>query len=266
MERLTAADASFLYMENSVVHMHVTGVLVLDPSTVPGGYTFRKLRAHVLGRLHLIPAFRRRLLRVPFGIDHPVWVEDPDFDVDLHLRRERLWAPGDRSQLATYVGNYASEPLDPSRPLWDMVVLEGLADGHVALVSKMHHVAVDGVSGTDLMAQLVDLTAVPETSRSRPSTGQAPPVPSTARLAAAAVASRASDPLRNVRALGRATMGLVRIGGAALAREPGHSMARPFECASSDVQPVIDRTARRRLRAGPSRRPEDRQDCVRGDL
>ena len=94
MERLKGADASFLYMENRVVHMHVTGVMVLDPSTMPDGYRFATFRDHIVDRLHLIPGFRRRLMRVPLGIDHPVWVDDPDFDLEHHLHRHRLRRPG----------------------------------------------------------------------------------------------------------------------------------------------------------------------------
>src|SRR5690606_24887260 len=90
VERIPAADASFLYMEHPVVHMHVTGVLLLDPSTMPGGYSFERLRDLIVERLHLLRPFRRRVLTVPFGIDHPVWVDDPDFDLDRHLHRTTL--------------------------------------------------------------------------------------------------------------------------------------------------------------------------------
>ncbi|MBS1837057.1 MAG: wax ester/triacylglycerol synthase family O-acyltransferase [Actinobacteria bacterium] len=229
MERLKGADASFLYMENRVVHMHVTGVMVLDPSTMADGYRFSTFRDHIVDRLHLIPAFRRRLLRVPFGIDHPVWVDDPAFDLDDHLHRHRLRRPGRQEELATFVGNYASHPLDESRPLWDMVVVEGIEDGRVAVVSKMHHVAVDGVTGTDLMAQLVDLS--PETARPEGADTPFRPhrIPSSPRLAVEALVSRASDPLRVFRSFGRAAVAVGRLGQAALGEEDGPTMARPFD-------------------------------------
>lgn len=229
MERLTGADASFLYMENRVVHMHVTGVMLLDPSGMVDGYSFTRFRDHIVERLHLIPAFRRRLLRVPFGIDHPVWVDDPDFDLDDHLHRHRLRSPGRMADLETFVGNYASHPLDESRPLWDMVVVEGIEGGRVAVVSKMHHVAVDGVTGTDLMAQLVDVEPDPA-----PPDGAEPPVhtrriPSSPRLAAEAVVSRATDPLRVFRSFGRAAVALGRLGQVVLGEDAGPTMARPFD-------------------------------------
>ncbi len=230
VEHLTASDASFLYMENPVVHMHVTGVMVLDPSTVEGGYTFERFRGHLLERLHLIAPFRKRLMRVPFGLDHPVWVDDPDFDLDDHLRREVLPAPGSLAQLAAFTGEFASMPLPLSRPLWSMVVVEGFADGSIAVVSKMHHVAVDGSSGTDLMAHLVDLepNAPPTIPPAEPF--DPAPVPSRPVLFLSSAISRATNPLRNVRAMRRTIGSALRLGQAAIeGSRGGPTMARPFD-------------------------------------
>ena len=230
VEHLTSSDASFLYMENPVVHMHVTGVMLLDPSTVEGGYTFERFRGHLLERLHLIVPFRRRLMEVPFGLDHPVWVEDPDFDLDDHLRREVLPAPGSIAQVEAFTGEFASTPLSLSRPLWSMVVLEGMADGSIAVVTKMHHVAVDGASGTDLMAHLVDLSPEPGPA-SPPDHVFAPdPVPSRPALLIESALNRAADPLRNVRALRRALGSALRLGQAVVeGSRGGPTMARPFD-------------------------------------
>ncbi len=228
MERITAADAAFLYMENPIVHMHVTGVLVLDPSTVPDGYSFERFRAHVISRLHRIPVFRRRLLGAPLGIDHPVWVDDPDFDIDRHLHRVDMGGRATGADLAEWVGEYASTPLDRSLPLWDMTVLEGFADGSVTVVSKVHHVAVDGVTGTDLMAQLVDLE--PEVDDDEPPEFRPDPLPNHVELAYDAVASRLLDPLRGVRALSRSVGSVARVvRQATTGDDDGPSMARPFE-------------------------------------
>lgn len=229
MERLTGADAAFIYMENEVVHMHVTGVLVLDPTSMVGGYSFEKVRAHLIDRLHLIPPFRRRLLSVPFGIDHPVWVEDPDFDIDNHLHRHKLRRPGRMIDFATFVGSYAAHQLDRSRPLWDMIVVEGLPGGRVAAVTKMHHVAVDGVSGTDLIAHLVDLSPEPSPAGDTPVTIRPERVPMRPTLAAGAVLSRVRDPLRAVRSFRRAAAAVGRLGAAVLGDEDGPTMARPFD-------------------------------------
>ena len=229
MEHLKGADASFLYMENPVVHMHVTGVMILDPSTMEGDYRFETFRDHIVDRLHLIPIFRRRLVSVPFGIDHPAWVEDPDFDLDRHLHRHRLKRPGRMAELATFVGNYASHPLDRDRPLWDMIVVEGLEGGRFAVVSKMHHVAIDGISGTDLMAHLMDLSPEPRRSRDeaepfRP--GRIPPPPV---RAVEALISRVTDPLRTVRSFQRFATAVTRLGQSVLGDDEGPSMARPFD-------------------------------------
>lgn len=232
MERLTGSDATFLYMENSVVHMHVTGVILLDPSTAPDGFTFDRFRRHLIGRLDRIPVFRRRIVQVPFGIDHPVWVEDPAFEIDRHLWSHRLPAPGGPAELAEFVGGYASRPLDRDRPLWDMVILEGLAGGRAALVSKVHHVGVDGVSGNELLAHLVDMSAtveVPdERDLARTHTAPVEPVPGPVEVLAEAVGSRVSDPMRQLHALGRTVASFVSAA-QQITGESGHTMARPFD-------------------------------------
>lgn len=246
MERLSAADASFLYMENPVVHMHVTGLMILDPAGVPGGYTFDTFRDLLLSRLHLVPAFRRRLMKVPFGLDHPVWVDDPHFDIDRHLTRDDIAAPGGIEELAAYVGEYASIPLDMTIPLWEMVVVEGFADGSIAVVSKMHHVAVDGSTGTDMLTNLVDLT--PEV-RPTPEPDEAfdpPAVPSPPELLAGAALSRATDPLRQVRAFRRVARSLLRLGqGVVGGDESSGSAARPFEVTRTMLNRSL--TARREV-------------------
>lgn len=230
MERLTGSDATFLYMENPVVHMHVTGVILLDPSTAPGGFTFERFRRHLIGRLDRIPVFRRRLVEVPLGIDHPVWIEDPHFDVDRHLWSHRLPAPGGPEEFAEFVGGYASRPLDRGRPLWDMVIVEGLAEGRAALVTKVHHVGVDGVTGNELLAELVDLT--PDVTDPEPDAGPTAPiedVPSPVEMVADAVVSRLSDPLRGAHALSRTLTSVLTAARQITAGESGHTMARPFD-------------------------------------
>ena len=229
VERLSASDAAFLYMENRVVHMHVTGVLVLDPSTVPGGFTFDGFRTHVLNRLQQIPVFHQRLLRSPFGLDHPVWADDPDFNPTDHMRQVDLGGTATTSDLQAWVGEFATARLDYSKPLWEMVVVEGFADGSVALVTKIHHVAVDGASGTDIMAQIVDLEALPpdteELALDAPTR-----LPNQAQLFVGAVASRATSPLRGVRAFGRSLSSIGNVVREVTARgDDRHSMARPFD-------------------------------------
>ncbi len=157
MERLTGLDAAFLYLETPTHHMHVAMTMVLDPSTMPGGYSFEAIKEFIASRMDRIPPFRRRLVSVPFNLHHPVWVEDPEFDLDYHIRRIGAPAPGGRRELGEMAAQIASVPLDRSRPLWEMWVVEGLKQGRIAVVSKVHHCAIDGASGAELMVHLFDL-------------------------------------------------------------------------------------------------------------
>ena len=161
MERLTGLDAAFLYLENPTNHMHVAMTMVLDPSTVPGGYTFDNLKEFIRGRLHLVPPFTRRLCEVPLNLAHPLWVEDPNFDLDFHIRRIGCPAPGGRRELGEMAGQIASTPLDRSRPLWELWVIEGLKQDRIGVVTKVHHAAIDGSSGAELMVHLFDLEPEP---------------------------------------------------------------------------------------------------------
>ena len=129
MERLSGLDAAFLYLETPTHHMHVAMTMVIDPATMPGGYSFDKVKEFIRSRLHVAPLFHRRLAEVPFRLNHPVWVEDENFDLDYHLRRIGAPAPGGRRELGELAGQIASRQLDRKRPLWEMWVIEGLADG-----------------------------------------------------------------------------------------------------------------------------------------
>ncbi|HEX6476519.1 MAG TPA: wax ester/triacylglycerol synthase family O-acyltransferase [Acidimicrobiales bacterium] len=157
MRRLSGLDATFLYCETPSMHMHVTGVILLDPSSMPGGYSVDTVKDMLTSRIHLLRPFRERIMPVPFQLAHPVLIEDPDFDVDNHVFRVGVPSPGTLHELAELVGNIASRPLDRSKPLWEMWVAEGLEHGYVALIAKMHHCVIDGVSGADLMVHLFDL-------------------------------------------------------------------------------------------------------------
>ncbi|RYE77748.1 MAG: wax ester/triacylglycerol synthase family O-acyltransferase, partial [Myxococcales bacterium] len=157
MERLTGLDASFLYLETPQQLLHVCGLVVLDPSTMPQEYQFERLRAAVEARVRDIPMFTRKLKQVPLGLDHPVWVDDTDFDVRRHIHRLALPAPGGDAELADLCGHLAGLPLDRGRPLWEMWVIEGLDSGRVAVFMKMHHASVDGVNGANMISHLCSL-------------------------------------------------------------------------------------------------------------
>src|SRR6266513_1444523 len=122
MQRLTGQDAGFLYNETPAQHMHTLKIAVLDPSTVPGGYSFERVKEALTERLHLLPPFRRKLLNVPFDLHHPLWIEDADFDLDFHVQRAALASPGGRDELDEVISQIASHQLDRRRPLWEIWV------------------------------------------------------------------------------------------------------------------------------------------------
>lgn len=157
MERLSGLDASFLYLESSAQLMHVCGIIQLDPSTIPGGYSFDGMKTELARRISTIPNFRRKLKEVPFEIDHPIWVDDADFDIDRHVHRLAVPSPGGKEELAELCGHMAGIPMDRSRPLWEMWIIEGLDNGRIAVFTKMHHATVDGISGANLLSYLCSL-------------------------------------------------------------------------------------------------------------
>lgn len=160
LQRLSGLDASFLYLETPTQPLHVCSVLELDAGTIPGGYNFGRLLDVLAERIVAIPTFREKLANSFLNLDHPVWVEDENFSLDHHVHRIGLPAPGGRAELAEICGHLASLPLDRRRPLWEMWVIEGIdgtdarAGGRLAVMTKVHHAAVDGVTGANLMSQL----------------------------------------------------------------------------------------------------------------
>jgi diacylglycerol O-acyltransferase / wax synthase len=157
MRQLTPLDAQFLAVESSRTYGHVGGLAVYDPSTAPGGKLgIPELCALVTERLHLLPPFRWRLAQVPLGLDLPYWVEDEDFDLDFHIRESAVPPPGEDRQLAETVARIFARPLDRSRPLWELYLIHGLEGGRVALLTKVHHSVVDGVSGNEILSVLLD--------------------------------------------------------------------------------------------------------------
>ena len=156
-DRLSAIDASFLHQEKEASHMHV-GALVVFEGPVPPR---EDLRAHIESRLRLVPRYRQKLAFPRFEMGRPFWVDDPNFNLDYHVRHTALPSPGSEEQLRHLVGRIFSQRLDRSKPLWELWVVQGLEDGRFALISKTHHALVDGVSGVDIATVLFDLSPVP---------------------------------------------------------------------------------------------------------
>jgi WS/DGAT/MGAT family acyltransferase len=196
MQRLSGLDAMFFYMETPSTHMHVTGVYVIEASEKK--LTYDDIRGMVAERLPLAAPFRRRLVEVPLKLHHPIWVEDPDFDLDYHVHRAALPSPGGSVELEEFVGQVVGRPLDRTRPLWEMYVVEGLEGGRMAIVTKMHHAAIDGISGAEIAATWLDLEANPP-ERLIVDPWRPEQVPSEMELMAMAMTALVGHPLRAVK-------------------------------------------------------------------
>ena len=187
MQQLTGLDAAFLALETANSTGHVGGVCILDPKDAPAPLTLARL-TEVLGeRLPLVPVLRRKLLNVPLGLDQPYWVDDPNFDIEYHIREIALPRPGSDAQLTEQVARLHARPLDRSRPLWEIYLITGLARRRAAVYTKIHHSAIDGASGAELLTILLDL--VPEGREVPPAAPFVPArPPGSAALAALAAA------------------------------------------------------------------------------
>jgi WS/DGAT/MGAT family acyltransferase len=210
MERLSGMDAAFLAMETATMHLHVAAVLVVDPSACDvdglGAQHFDRVRRVVEERIHLVPLLRKRVVRVPFGLHHPVWVDDARFDLDFHLRRASLPSPGGPGDLAEFVADVAGRPLDPDRPLWELHIVEGLESGHVALVPKVHHALFDGTAGSEVMSWFMDLEPSPRPVPPPSRPWRPEPQPTETELVGWAVSSLVRQPERAFESL-RRTLG-----------------------------------------------------------
>lgn len=152
VRRLNGVDALMLYSETPEIHMHTLKIGVLDVSAVDG-YDFDLFRRVAAERLHALAPLRYRLVDIPLKLHHPMWMQDSDIDLDYHLRRATVAAPGGRRELDELIGTIASTPLDRRRPVWEMYVVDGLADGRVAIIHKVHHVLADGLASANQMAR-----------------------------------------------------------------------------------------------------------------
>jgi diacylglycerol O-acyltransferase / wax synthase len=183
-DRLTAIDASFLHQEGATSHMHVGGLSIIEGPPPPFEDFLDSLRA----RLHLVPRYRQKLTVPPLETGRPLWVDDPDFNIEYHVRQSALPRPGGEEQLMRLVGRLFSQQLDRSKPLWETWLVEGLEGNRFALISKTHHALIDGISGVDLAQVMFDLTPVPTQVPHPDQPWQPAPVPSAARVVAAGAA------------------------------------------------------------------------------
>jgi diacylglycerol O-acyltransferase / wax synthase len=251
-DRLTGLDSSFLHLERGASHMHVAGAMILDGE--PPAYD--DLVAHIVGRLHLVPRYRQRLAFVPLNQGRPLWVDDPHFNVAFHVRHTALPSPGSDEQLKRLCGRIFSQALDRSRPMWELWLVEGLADDRFALLSKTHHALVDGISGVDIATVLFDTSPDPVGVAPPPAGEWTPrPLPTDAQLLAGALLERATAPAEMVRGVRAALRG-----------------PRQVACRLTDAALGVGAVARAGLRTAPPSPlnvrigPHRRFTWVRGDL
>jgi len=213
MQRMTGIDPMFIYSDTPETPMEIAYACVFDPSTLPVGYTFEHVSAVLETRIPTLKPFRRRLMPVPLGLDHPRWVDDPEFDLANHLHRVALPAPGGAVEFRDKVAEVMGRPLTAEQPPWEMHVVEGMADGMIGLIAKIHHSVIDGVAGADMLAKLLDLTAE-GSAVTEPRLPWLPPrLPSQAQLMTDALPTFVRSPLRGLRAareIGRTAVRLAR--------------------------------------------------------
>ncbi|HVA05862.1 MAG TPA: wax ester/triacylglycerol synthase family O-acyltransferase [Acidimicrobiales bacterium] len=210
---MSGIDPMFIYSETAASPMEVAYACVFDPATAHAGYSFEAVRDHLTRRLPGLAPFRRRLMSVPMGLDHPRWVDDPDFDLDNHLHRDGLPSPGEEAGLQDLAADIMGRKLDPDIPPWEMHIVEGLRDGKIGVISKVHHAVIDGVSGSAILAQLLDPTPEADPARDQEDVWQPAPAPSRVRLVTEALPDLLSNPVRMVRAgqeVGRTALRVAR--------------------------------------------------------
>jgi diacylglycerol O-acyltransferase / wax synthase len=235
MRQLSALDAQFLNAETGATVAHIAGLSVLDPSATPAGRLVRDDLLELLRhRIHLIRELRWRLVEVPLGLGLPYWIEDPDFDLEFHVREIALPVPGDERQLGEQVSRLHQRPLDRRRPLWEMYLIQGLAGGRVALYAKVHHALIDGVSAAQIVAALLDVEPSPR-EVADPDDWRPEQPPGGWQMLAGAATSAALHPLKTTRSLLRAVPHLdaiplvSRVPGARLLARTARSAGRTGE-------------------------------------
>jgi diacylglycerol O-acyltransferase len=217
MQQLSGQDASFVYSERPHAPTHITSIMIYDPSTAPGGkVTFKGILTYLEARLHLARSFRQKLVRVPGDLDHPWWVEDADFDLEYHVRHIALPKPGDWRQFCIQAARLHARPLDMSRPLWELYVIEGLdgvagvPKGSFAMVLKLHHAAVDGKSGVEMLTAIHSEAPTLDDPEPPAVPWQPERDPTPFELYSKASVNMMRQPLRAARATGRLVPGLGR--------------------------------------------------------
>ncbi len=205
MERMSGLDAGFFFAESETTPLHIASVTVFEGPAPTYGEVVRA----VVAKLPRVPRYRQRVRTVPLNLGRPVWVDDPHFQILYHVRHTAVPAPGDPEQLRNLAGRVLSQRLDKAKPLWEVWLVEGLADGRWALITKVHHCVVDGVGGVDLLTTLFDLEREPEPPEEPAELPKAAAAPSSAALLASGLRDQVAGPLRQVARAPELARGLI---------------------------------------------------------
>lgn len=216
MKQMQGLDTVFVAMERPVAPLHIGSVLIYDPSTAPNGFVrFKDILSFIEGRLHLCDTMRQKMVKVPFGLDYPYWIQDSSFDIEYHVRHVALPKPGDWRQLCIQAARIFARPLDLSRPPWEITVVEGLdnipgvAKGSYAMITKVHHSAIDGVSGIDMMNALHTMT-IDNDAPLPPDTWRPEADPSQIGMFARGYTRNLLNPIRQAKAMRHTLPGMIR--------------------------------------------------------
>lgn len=217
MRQLQGMDASFVALETRNSPMHIGSILIYNPATAPGGFVrFKDILSFFESRMQLSRTVRQRMVRVPFDLDYPYWIEDPDFDLEYHVRHVALPKPGDWRQLCIQAARIFARPLDLERPPWEFTVVEGLDNvpgvpkGCFAMVTKVHHAAIDGMSGIDLMEAMHTLKP-DDPPPATPDKWKPERVPNPAELLGKSYINAVTNPLKQLEVAARAAPGLAKV-------------------------------------------------------
>lgn len=216
MRQLQGMDASFVALETRTSPMHIGSILIYNPATAPGGFVrFKDILAFFESRMQLSKTMRQRMVRVPFDLDYPYWIEDPDFDLEYHVRHIALPEPGDWRQLCIQAARIFARPLDLTRPPWEFTIVEGLSNvpqfpkGCYAMVTKVHHAAIDGMSGIDLLEAMHTLRP-DEKAPTTPDSWTAEKVPNPAELLGKSYFNALANPWKQIEVAARAAPGIAK--------------------------------------------------------
>lgn len=218
MQQLSSFDTQFLHIESATTAGHVGSLILLDPTEGGTGVplTLDRLREVLEPRLHLVTPFRQRLVTVPLGLGRPYWVDDPQFDIEFHLREVSLPEPGDDVQLGEQVSRIHARPLDRTRPLWEVYLIHRLEGDRQAIYSKVHHAAIDGVSGAEILATIMDVTVEPRIVDQPEEMWDPEPLPGAGDLLARGLLAMVRQPVEAIRLLPATLPHLADLPGAGL--------------------------------------------------